>query len=45
MRNTKVVPVFGLGAVIIKYPLILISPACDWGQGPVLEGILPFMGF
>jgi hypothetical protein len=43
MRNTKVVPVFGLGAVIIKYPLIPISLACNWGQRPVLESVLPLV--
>jgi hypothetical protein len=44
MGNTKVVPVFGLEAVIIKYPLILISPACNWGQRPILKGVLPLVG-
>jgi hypothetical protein len=45
MRNAKAVPIACLDAVIIKHPLVPISPACNWGQGPVLESILPFMGF
>jgi hypothetical protein len=45
MRNAKVVPIVGLGAVIIKHPLIPISPACNWGQRLVLKSILPLMGF
>jgi hypothetical protein len=44
MSNAKVVPVACLDAFIIKHPLVLVSPACNWGQGPVLESILPFMG-
>jgi hypothetical protein len=45
MRNTKVVPVFGLGAVIIKYPLIPISPACNWGRGQFLKVSCHSWGF
>jgi hypothetical protein len=36
---------FCLGAVIIKYPIIPISPAGNWGQRPVLESVLPLVGF
>jgi hypothetical protein len=45
MSNAKVVPIACLDVVIIKHPLVPVSPACNWGQGPVLESILPFMGF
>jgi hypothetical protein len=45
MSNAKAVPIACLDAVIIKHPLVPVSPACNWGQGPVLESILPFMGF
>jgi hypothetical protein len=45
MSNAKAVPIACIGAVIIKHPLVPVSPACNWGQGPVLESILPFMGF
>jgi hypothetical protein len=39
-----VVPIFCLGDVIIKYPLIPISPACNWGQRLVLESVMPLVG-
>jgi hypothetical protein len=45
MSNAKAVPIACLDAVIIKHLLVLVSPACNWGQGLVLESILPFMGF
>jgi hypothetical protein len=45
MSNAKAVPIACLDAVIIKHPLVPISPAYNWGQGPVLESIQPFMGF
>jgi hypothetical protein len=45
MSDTKVVPISYLDAVIIKHPLVPVSPAFNWGQGPVLESISPFMGF
>jgi hypothetical protein len=45
MSNAKAIPIACLGAVIIKHPLVPVFPACNWGQRPVLEGILPFMGF
>jgi hypothetical protein len=45
MRNVKAVPISCLDVVIIKHPPVLVSPACNWGQRPVLESILPFMGF
>jgi hypothetical protein len=45
MSNAKAVPIARLDAVIIKHPLVPVSPAYNWGQRPVLEGILPFMGF
>jgi hypothetical protein len=45
MRNAKAVPISCHDVVIIKHPLVLVSPACNWGQGPVLESILPLMGF
>jgi hypothetical protein len=45
MSNVKAVPIACLYVVIIKHPLVLVSPACNWVQGPVLESILPFMGF
>jgi hypothetical protein len=45
MSNAKVVPIAYIDIVIIKHPLVPVSPACNWGQGPVLESNLPFMGF
>jgi hypothetical protein len=45
MSNAKAVPIACLDAVIIKHPLVPVSPACNWGQGPVLESILPFIRF
>jgi hypothetical protein len=44
MSNVKAVPIACLDAVIIEYSLVPVSPARNWGQGPVLESILPFMG-
>jgi hypothetical protein len=44
MGNAKVVPIACFSAVIIKHPLVLVSPTCNIGQGPVFESILPFMG-
>jgi hypothetical protein len=41
LSNPEGVPGLGLNTVIRKDPFIPIPPACDWGQGPVLEGILP----
>jgi hypothetical protein len=41
LSDAEAVPIAGLGAIICKYPLIPISPACNWGQRPVLESILP----
>jgi hypothetical protein len=45
MRNTKVVPIFCLGAVIIKYPLIPISPAYNGGRGQFLKVSCHSWGF
>jgi hypothetical protein len=45
MGNAKAVPIACFSADIIKHPFIPVSPTCNWGQGPVFEGILPFMGF
>jgi hypothetical protein len=45
MSNAKAVLISCLDAVIIKHPLVPVSPTCNWGQGLVLESILPFMGF
>jgi hypothetical protein len=44
MGNTEIVPIAGLYAFIFKYPLIPVPPARDWGQRPILKGILPRMG-
>jgi hypothetical protein len=44
MSNVKDVPISCLDTVIIKYSLVPVSPARNWGQGLVLESILPFMG-
>jgi hypothetical protein len=38
-------PIACFSAVIIKHPLVPVSPAYNWGQGLVFESILPFMGF
>jgi hypothetical protein len=45
MGNGKVVQIACFSVVIIKHPLKPVPPTCNWGQGPVFEGILPFMGF
>jgi hypothetical protein len=45
MGNAEAIPIACFEAVIIKHPLVLVSPTCNLGQGPVLESILPFMGF
>jgi hypothetical protein len=45
MGNAKAVPIACFSDVIIKHPLIPVSPTYNWGQGPVFESILPFMGF
>jgi hypothetical protein len=45
MSNAKVVPIACFDAVIIEHSLVPVSLACNWGQGLVLESILPFMGF
>jgi hypothetical protein len=37
----KGIPVLGPGTLVYKNPPVPIFPACDWGQGPVLESILP----
>jgi hypothetical protein len=29
--------------LIFEYPLLPVSPACNWGQGLVFEGVLPRM--
>jgi hypothetical protein len=34
---------FCFGIVVIKYSLVPISPACNWGQRPVLESVLPLV--
>jgi hypothetical protein len=44
MSNAKAVPIACLDAIIIKHSLVPVSSACNWGQGLVLESILPFMG-
>jgi hypothetical protein len=33
-----------LGTIICKHPFVPVSLACNWGQGPVLESILPQRG-
>jgi hypothetical protein len=45
MSNAKVVPISCLGVVIIKHSLIPVSPACNWGQRPVLESACHSWGF
>jgi hypothetical protein len=41
LSNAEAVPSLGLGTVIRKHPLVPISLARNWGQRPVLEGVLP----
>jgi hypothetical protein len=41
LSNTEAVPSLGLGTVVRKHPFVPISPVRNWGQRPVLEGILP----
>jgi hypothetical protein len=41
LGDAEAVPIAGFGVVICKYPLVPISPTCDWGQRPNLESILP----
>jgi hypothetical protein len=43
--DAKAIPIACFSTVIIKHPLVPVSPTCNWGQGPVFESILPFMGF
>jgi hypothetical protein len=45
MGNAKAVPIACFSIAIIKHPLIPVPPTYNWGQGPVFEGILPFMRF
>jgi hypothetical protein len=40
MKNMKVVPILCFWVVVIKYPLIPISPAYNWGRGQFLNVIL-----
>jgi hypothetical protein len=41
LSNTETFPSLGLGAIICKHPFAPVSPACNWGQGPILESMLP----
>jgi hypothetical protein len=41
LSNSEGVPKLGLGTVVRKDPLIPIPPARNWGQGPVIESVLP----
>jgi hypothetical protein len=41
LTNLEGVPSLGLSTVVRKDPLVPIPPARNWGQRPVLEGILP----
>jgi hypothetical protein len=41
LSNPEGVPSLGLNIVVRKDPLVPIHPARNWGQRPVLEGILP----
>jgi hypothetical protein len=41
LSNPEGVPSLGLNTVVRKDPLVPIPPARNWGQRPVLEGILP----
>jgi hypothetical protein len=41
LSNTEGIPVLGPSTLVCKDPLVPIFPACDWGQGSVLESILP----
>jgi hypothetical protein len=41
LSNPEGVPSLGLNTVVLKDPLVPISPTHYWGQRPVLEGILP----
>jgi hypothetical protein len=41
LSNSEGVPKLGLNTVVRKDPLIPIPPARNWGQGPVLESVLP----
>jgi hypothetical protein len=43
LGDAKAIPIAGFSTVIIKHSFIPVSPTCNWGQGPVLEGILSFM--
>jgi hypothetical protein len=44
LSNAEGIPVLGPGTLIRKNSLVPISPACNWGQRPVLESILPLGG-
>jgi hypothetical protein len=41
LSNPEGVPSLGLNTVVRKDPLVPIPLARNWGQRPVLEGILP----
>jgi hypothetical protein len=41
LSNTEGIPVLGPDAFIRNNSCVPIPPARDWGQGPVLEGVLP----
>jgi hypothetical protein len=41
LSNTEAVPSLGLDTIICKHPFVPASLACNWGQRPVLEGVLP----
>jgi hypothetical protein len=41
LSNPEGVPSLGLNTVVRKDLLVSIPPARNWGQGLVLEGILP----
>jgi hypothetical protein len=41
LSNAKGIPVLGPDALIRKNSYVPIPPARNWGQRPVLEGVLP----
>jgi hypothetical protein len=45
MSNAKAVQISCLDTVIVKHPLVSVSPACNWGRGQFLKASCHSWGF
>jgi hypothetical protein len=45
MGNAKAIPIACFSVVIIKHPLVPVSPTCNWGQGQFLKASCHSWGF